>query len=118
MIKVDNCRRVATRHGEYWHAFPPGERTAVCGIAWPIFPARGTGHRDMCPRCRAFFAGGGVAVEPAEREVGPLVVSPAAESEPKIELRLGGRRPGLYVDGVRIDSDGLERMHSILTRGD
>jgi hypothetical protein len=75
MTRLENCRKLATRHGDYWHAYPPGADRAVCGLPKPIFPAHAIGHRPICPRCAAYFAGGGVAI--AER-------ADTAESEPVV----------------------------------
>jgi len=49
----ERFEQVATRHGDYYHALPPGTMRAMCGLRRPVFPAKTIGHRQPCPRCAA-----------------------------------------------------------------
>src|SRR5258708_19060764 len=102
MVNLANCRRLGTRHGDYWHAYPPDAPRAVCGITRPIFAAADARHRPMCPRCQAYFQSGGdaVAVRSDAPRAQPLVTP--ADPEPQVELRIGGRHPVLYGDGRKV----------------
>ncbi len=101
-VDLANCRRLGTRYGHYWHAYPPDQLRAVCGITRPIFAAADARHRPMCPRCQVYFqsGGGARAVNPASANPEPVVTP--ADPEPQVELRIGGRHPGLYVDGRKV----------------
>ena len=118
VVNLANCRRLGTRYGDFWHAYPPDQPRAVCGITRPIFPAANARHRPMCPRCATYFQNGGDAVADRAQVAASEPVVTAASNDADRRVKPSDRALAARDRWLAANPDFARTMTHPLIRGE